>query len=678
MGRIMTRNFLYYLFSVIFLASLVLSGCHAGTTVTPAPNPTADDTPPVISAENIDRLSIVDHVGKGFFYGADLSADGKTLAVAMSTGVYLFDTTTGENTKYINMTITGEKIPGLGTDLVSFSPDGKLLAIVSEYIYIWDLQKNSFIGNFESDSHDIVRILFTPNSKNILVQKSINDPDCSISATQYELWSISTWNSLSSQTVCYGQPQFLADGNILLVEKIATLNGGQTQAIIIDSNTGEKLSEIKVGNKFSSFNNDFSKRAEVLDSLEGTTTIYNLDSYTAKTTIDGDGEYLPSSNSRLFVIANDEWKIVEDDGKLVCKFDESLRNLGFGNWSITEIMNTKKVIWNQLENSLSIYDMSTCEKSKPTILLPYFESDLKFDKDGSFIVDNYAGFHFYSPELNNNHYSLISRGSVALSQSKVISLTEGAPSTISIMNLSSNEIKRSFETGKFYGFLNEGIQINDDGRMIALSNGLAIWDLDTEKLLLTFDNYSGETKFLPDGKSIAIATSGAMLVMDIQTGNLIYTVPFSKYENTGFAFSDEWKYMAIELNDHIEVWDIKGNVVSVLEDYAPGFSYPDKDSFASINCYPSGLIGQKKYFQRYSTLKPYFKVVFSPDNQILIASKCFAGQYILRVWNIESGNIIRDIQMPFTIDDFSFNPDGKSLYTIADGLIYIWQITETE
>jgi len=48
--------------------------------------------------------------------------------------------------------------------------------------------------------------------------------------------------------------------------------------------------------------------------------------------------------------------------------------------------------------------------------------------------------------------------------------------------------------------------------------------------------------------------------------------------------------------------------------------------------------------------------------------------YSIRFWDTRTGDILRDIMVPFQIQMMEFSPDGKKLIVLGNGIIYVFGI----
>lgn len=102
-------------------------------------------------------------IGKGTFTDMQLSRDGTRLAIASSTGVWLYDVSTGDEIALIT-----ENTALIG--LVAFSPDGAILATAGgdNTCRIWDVESQKLLSTFKMPDYWIHTLTFLDDGKTLV------------------------------------------------------------------------------------------------------------------------------------------------------------------------------------------------------------------------------------------------------------------------------------------------------------------------------------------------------------------------------------------------------------------------------------------------------------------------------------------------------------------------------
>ncbi len=108
-------------------------------------------------------------IGKGTFTDMQLSRDGTRLAIASSTGVWLYDVSTGDEIALIteNTALIGQ---------VAFSPDGTTLATASgdNKCHIWDVETQKLLSTFKMPDYWIKTLAFMDDGKTVVSEGIID------------------------------------------------------------------------------------------------------------------------------------------------------------------------------------------------------------------------------------------------------------------------------------------------------------------------------------------------------------------------------------------------------------------------------------------------------------------------------------------------------------------------
>ncbi|RKU19176.1 hypothetical protein C6503_08130 [Candidatus Poribacteria bacterium] len=102
-------------------------------------------------------------IGKGVFTDMQLSPDGTRLAIASSTGVWLYDVSTGAEIALIteNTALIGR---------IAFSPDGALLATASgdNTCHVWNVESQKLLSTFKMPDYWIKTLAFMDDGKTLV------------------------------------------------------------------------------------------------------------------------------------------------------------------------------------------------------------------------------------------------------------------------------------------------------------------------------------------------------------------------------------------------------------------------------------------------------------------------------------------------------------------------------
>src|SRR5262245_34167680 len=111
-------------------------------------NTTSAHIPPervVITPENVRQIKEVGVIGRGWVQGLAWSPDNKVIAVASSTGVWLYD---ASDTEKEPRQLPIEYFDP--TENIKFSPDGSRLVTVEYYrIILWDVRSGGQLATFK-------------------------------------------------------------------------------------------------------------------------------------------------------------------------------------------------------------------------------------------------------------------------------------------------------------------------------------------------------------------------------------------------------------------------------------------------------------------------------------------------------------------------------------------------
>jgi WD40 repeat protein len=181
----------------------------------------------------------------------------------------------------------------------------------------------------------------------------------------------------------------------------------------------------------------------------------------------------------------------------------------------------------------------------------------------------------------------------------------------------------------------------------SLDNTLKVWDASTGKELHTVPIRAGGTwitAFNPDGKRIAEAAQGRVIVRDVSTGEEVLTLPHQGQSiRTLLTFSHDGQRLAAGTapDNAVRVWDAAtGKELLTLQGHA----------------------------------KRVTSVAFSPDGQRLASG---SGDQTVRIWDTATGKELLALRgHADVVSCVAFSHDGKRLASASsDRTVKIWEAT---
>ena len=202
------------------------------------------------------------------------------------------------------------------------------------------------------------------------------------------------------------------------------------------------------------------------------------------------------------------------------------------------------------------------------------------------------------------------------------------------------------------------VTFSPDNKRLAVStrqDGIQISDINTGKKILSLDvenSYSRKLVFSPDGKLLA-TNDGKLLTMngdkistqvwDINTQQKIS--PPDIKNASALAFSPDSTLLALKHSAGIDVWRVAHTVMQ-----------------------------KQKTIQYKDSRKPTKILLFSPDGKFLLGSRTTWLEYLITIWDVETGNDLETLSGHTKwIDTLVFSHDGKILASGSDdGTILLW------
>ena len=699
----------YLILSLILCAVLILVGCDQKKgsieqiTATPlAIVPTITPTEEIkdsITPETIYQLGISDRLGMGDFYGFAISPNGKTLAVATASGVYLYDRDTLVQKQFIDFPITDESdIWRANYQVIAYSPDGKFLAFGRKDIYIWNFTENHLEYTIDNltNNYSIGDIKFSPKGDTIAAMSIGHYAACDGWGGNYALYTAETYSKLLYSDLFCPEAgdyffEFSNKGTIAFVGDSI----GDYQISIVDSSTGDILKRQGYYGTVSSISPDGSKLSNPVEQQSATAdseTANNngsLNSTYSQITntinpltnkiinrVNGNLIYLQDPQNRQLLINGDHWDLVDANQNKICHFTQSL-NLSFdydvSNYKISE---NELIFWNKWSQKIEFWNLQSCDLDKDLFIpnIGYrinllkndkllltqdnhnvylwnvdkkqIESTISLQKE---LISAFPNVFDDDPDAIYNIYAIGSGHTV------LIYITDPTFSLV-VWDIDQGKIISSFQTDANW---DRWIKLSPDQKMVAYSDGLGvyIWNIGTTnyRLFLPIDDAVDFT-FSSDSSQILVASRNKIQTFDVHNGKIQNSIDLHADQYVS-AFSNDFQLFIDDNKSGLSICSIKEKDCHSLNEFPPIILNPNSQQSLNENKYPS-----------------YDQFIFNSTDQILLQFTKYESQSYLRFWDTNTGKIVREIPFPQYISDAQFSPDNQTLFTISDGLLYLWKI----
>ncbi|MDY7021648.1 MAG: serine/threonine-protein kinase [Cyanobacteriota bacterium] len=192
----------------------------------------------------------------------------------------------------------------------------------------------------------------------------------------------------------------------------------------------------------------------------------------------------------------------------------------------------------------------------------------------------------------------------------------------------------------------------------------------------------------PNGQIVASGnTDGTIKVMDIKTGDELYTLSGHSSPVGALAISPNGRLLVSGSGDHtLKVWDLwSGKLVSMLYGhkawvYGVAFS-PDGQTIASVSRDQTLRLWNVETAEEIGQLQGYAEdvqsITFSPDGQTLVSG---GSDGTIEVWNWRTRHLLRSLKgHPQAIWSVAITPDGRTLATGSwDRSIKLWDLNRLQ
>ncbi|BAY26639.1 WD-repeat protein [Calothrix sp. NIES-2100] len=528
------------------------------------------------------------------------SPDGQLLVSASNSDktVKLWDVSTGKNI----FTWNGYQADGNGNKGVSFSPDGRSLAVASinNTIQLWDVATRQQIATFTGHSGTVNGVSFSPDGR-LLASASFD--------RTVKLWDVATHKEISTLTGhnawVFGV-SFSPDGRILASgadgggvklwdiatrKEISHLSGFSGRVTNLSfSRDGQQLIASGFNNAIKIWN--VATRQEI-STLTGHRNNVNSVSYSP------DGQWLASASSDYSIKL---WYIAQR---------QEIKTLYGGNVNVSSVSFSPDgrllAATSKEYNRVKLWDVATDKEIPNNIQHSDWIESISFSPDGKKLV---------SGSWDN---------------------------TVKLWNVATG---KEIPSNMRHNLWVTSASFSPDGRRLASAswdNTVKLWDVATGKELYTLTGHSSVV-FSPDGKILASASSDQTIKLwDVATGKELATLTGSKTEGGSVSFSPDGQMLAFGGDKTIVLWDVatRKKIATLTghksEINSVSFS-PDGRSLASGSKDNNIIlwdIATRKQINIFNPRSEIYSLSFSPDGRQL-ASGTASGRVIL--WNLEKSN----------------------------------------
>ena len=594
-----------------------------------------------ISPENTDQMVELARLGLGVLERAAYSPDGSLLAVASSLGVYLYDTETVEQVRFIE---TG----AWATD-VAFSPDGTLLAIASRdhAIQLRQVSDGALQDTLEGHKGWVSSLAFSPGGE-MLVSGSWDDTVC--------LWRVPD-----------GELVRVLEGHAGEVTSVAFTPDGRIVASASDDKT-VRLWQVSDGT--------------LLHTLEG------HEGYVRGMALSPDGEMLASASDDGTVRL---WQVSDGRHLRTLEVESSFGLTRVGDVAFSP--NGEMLVAGFSDKSVRLWSTSDWGVVYQLDGHTGPVTDVAFSPDGEVLlsasdddtvrlwqVSDGTLLHTLTGFTDSVEY-------VAFSPDGAVLASAASYNTVRL---------RAADGADWRVLANDagdtaGLTFSPDGELLASASWSEIdfWQVHDGSLLqaLKRDQVSGvkSLAFSPDGSVLAVGLlDGVVQLWQVSGKTLLYTWQAHADDVIGLAFSPDGGLLATGSTDETaRVWKTSDRTrVLELNDYtfwvsSVAFS-PDGSLFVTAS-WDEISLWQASNGMLVRVLEGHEsqvrRVAFSPDGSLLASA---SEDGTLRVWRVSDGAMLRLLAAHTGyVSDVAFSPDGTFLVSGSlDGTVRLWGLTE--
>jgi len=599
---------------------------------TPVPRPVA-----VIFPGNADRVTHLARWGRGAVNEVACSPDGTLLAVASSTGIYLYNAQPLTNVCFIET--------DAWVNSVAFSPDGATLVSGSEdhMVRLWRVDDGTLLHTLDGHTAPVNSVVFSPDGT-MMASGSVDGT--------VRLWRVdykALRRTLEGHTASVNSVAFSPDGTML----VSGSRDGTVWLWRVDDGTPLLM----LGEHANSVNSvAFSPDGMLLASGSGDhkVRLWQVDDGSLLRTLEG---HTGSVNSVTFAL----------DGVTLASGsdDHTVRQ-----WWVDD-----GVLMRTLEGHAGLVNSVAFLPDGVTLASGSRDGTVRLWRvDDGRLLRTLEGY-------------LSSVNSVAFLPDGAMLASGSEDCMVRLWRVGDGTLLRTLEghTGSVHS-----VAFAPDGATLAsgsVDRRVRLWRVDDGTLLRTLEGCTSSVNsvtFLPDGTTLASGSvDGTVRLWRVDDGTLLHTLEGHMASVTSVAFSPDGMLLASASDDHaVLLWQVNdGSLLRILEGHAEtvmsvAFS-PDGTTLASASRDFTVRLWRVDDGTLLHTLEGHTasvtSVAFSPDGALLAS---VSDDKTMRLWQVDDGALLRTLEgHRYYVISVAFSPDGATLASGSlDGTVWLWGV----